>query len=196
METRREIIKRDLQKKAANKPQAIKEAPPPENFREIETIPTVNDIRTTEKPYLRKNKGHGKFENGEHYLDVQFRLLREDLVQPLREGIHEIINEVPKHEKKQALKLYYNIKIKYPRCTNNGLNYRISFNTTHTKDVPWKHSKRLIFGSLLCFSRDRFRTIVFATVADRKPEDLSNGLFGIRLVNGEDIEYFKTDQEV
>jgi hypothetical protein len=36
---------------------------------------------------LRKNITTGSYKNVEHYLDVNFRLLREDFLQPLRNGI-------------------------------------------------------------------------------------------------------------
>lgn len=39
------------------------------------------------KPYIRRNIIKGSYSNQEHYLDVQFRLMREDLVGPLRDGI-------------------------------------------------------------------------------------------------------------
>ncbi|XP_052131340.1 NFX1-type zinc finger-containing protein 1-like [Frankliniella occidentalis] len=40
-------------------------------------------------PYLRRNVVVGPYNDVEHYLDVQFRLLREDFVRPLRDGIKE-----------------------------------------------------------------------------------------------------------
>ena len=188
MVIRQGIIKRALK--------VLPEVPPAENFREIEIIRTVGDIRNPVIPYLRKNKAKGKFDDGQHYLDVHFRLLREDLVQPLREGVHELINEVSKCEKTQSLRLYHKIKMKYPQCTNNGMIYRISFDAAHTKGILWKHSRKLIYGSLLCFSIDQFETMVFATVANRAPESLSKGLLDTRLVSFEDLKYFQTCQEM
>ena len=188
MVIRQEVIKRALK--------VLPEVPPAENFREIEIIRTVGDIRNPVIPYLRKNKVKGKFDDGEHYLDVHFRLLREDLVQPLREGVRELINEVSKCEKTQSLRLYHKIKMKYPQCTNNGMIYRISFDAAHTKGILWKHSRKLIYGSLLCFSIDQFETMVFATVANRAPESLSKGLLDTRLVSFEDLKYFQTCQEM
>lgn len=37
----------------------------------------------------RANKESGAFRDCAHYLDVQFRLLREDYVRPLRDGLHQ-----------------------------------------------------------------------------------------------------------
>ncbi|VDN45206.1 unnamed protein product [Gongylonema pulchrum] len=39
------------------------------------------------RPYLRRNIVEGIYANQEHYLDVQFRLLREDFISPMRDGI-------------------------------------------------------------------------------------------------------------
>ena len=62
----------------------------------------------------------GSYDNEEHYLDVQFRLLKEDLLAPLRDGIHEIKFKVAHREQKIALKGYRGLKLLYTVCTNQG----------------------------------------------------------------------------
>lgn len=62
---------------------------PPDDFRQISVFPTIEDLEKEELPFLRKNKEKGGYVSLDHYLDVQFRLLREDFVYPLREGIAE-----------------------------------------------------------------------------------------------------------
>lgn len=59
---------------------------PPENFRQLSVYPTSSDFEN-EKPFLRPNISKGAFKNIEHYLDIQFHLLREDFVAPLRKGL-------------------------------------------------------------------------------------------------------------
>ena len=54
---------------------------PPNDFRDIPICPTSKEITTQERSFLRKNILKGSYENAEHYLDVQFRLLREDFVE-------------------------------------------------------------------------------------------------------------------
>ena len=49
--------------------------------------------------------------------------------------------------------------------------------------VNFARSKRLITGSLLCISNDNFKTLLWATVADRKPEDLEKKRISIRFPN-------------
>ena len=51
-------------------------------------------MQSVEKTYLRPIKTEGSYDDTSHYLDVQFRLLKEDLVYPLREGIKELIGAV------------------------------------------------------------------------------------------------------
>ncbi|VDD90291.1 unnamed protein product, partial [Enterobius vermicularis] len=47
-------------------------------------------------PYVRPNITEGSYEDQEHYLDVQFRLLREDFLSPLRDGIFLFRNRCSK----------------------------------------------------------------------------------------------------
>ncbi|KAM3727622.1 NFX1-type zinc finger-containing protein [Dirofilaria immitis] len=60
---------------------------PPGDFRALQIYATSNDILHPAQPYIRKNIVKGCYLNQEHYLDVQFRLMREDLIGPLRDGI-------------------------------------------------------------------------------------------------------------
>ena len=143
---------------------------PPNDFRELSVIPTQEDILTGEKPFLRRNKIDGSYHNAEHYLAVQFRLLREDFVRPLREGISRLLERVgsSKIDTHQDIRLYNDVRVLYPVCTSNGVRYRIKFDNTKLRHVRWENSKRLIFGSLMCLSKDNFDSLVFATVANRE----------------------------
>ena len=64
---------------------------PPDDFRDIPVIPTVEEIVTNDDVFLRTNKTSGAYSDANHYLDVQFRLLREDFVQPLRNGVSDFL---------------------------------------------------------------------------------------------------------
>lgn len=76
------------------------ELDPPEDFRVLSLYPSKNDIINPgtdffifiiishpEKPYLRRSIVDGPYKDAQHYLDVQFRLFREDLISPLRNGL-------------------------------------------------------------------------------------------------------------
>lgn len=150
------------------------EVNPPGNFRELSVIPTQEDILTGERPFLRRNKIDGSYHDAEHYLDVQFRLLREDFVRPLREGIAKLLERIgsAKIGALQDIRVYKDVRLLYPVCTSNGLRYKIKFDNTRLRHVRWENSKRLIFGSLMCLSKDKFDSFIFATVANRDLKEL------------------------
>ena len=147
---------------------------PPEHFRWLTVVPTQEDILSEGRPFLRRNKIDGSYEDADHYLDVQFRLLREDFIRPLREGIAQLLERIssPKIIDFQDIRVYNNVCLLYPIYTSDGLRYRIRFDNTKLRHVRWENSKRLIFGSLICLSKDNFESFVLATVADRALPDV------------------------
>lgn len=64
---------------------------PEENFVNMEIIPTKEEIMSEEEPFLRPNLILGKYPSTLTYLDVQFRLLREDFLAPLREAVRDYL---------------------------------------------------------------------------------------------------------
>ncbi|XP_078367699.1 uncharacterized protein LOC144651634 isoform X2 [Oculina patagonica] len=160
---------------------------PPNDFRDMPVCPTNKEITTQERPYLRKNILKGRYEDAEHYLDVQFRLLREDFLEPLREGIPEIVNNVPRRQRNQLMKNYPGARIVGKKFTPSGIIYEVQFDVSRFDTRKWAHSKRLIFGSFLCLSKDNFETILFATVANRDPDELKIGKIDIRFIEEQDV---------
>lgn len=65
---------------------------PPEKFTEISVVPSAEEVRAEEEPFLRPNLVVGKYPTAETYLDVQFRLLREDFMAPLRLAVKEYLS--------------------------------------------------------------------------------------------------------
>ena len=147
---------------------------PPDDFRSLSVVPTQADILTGERPFLRRNIVDGSYNNAEHYLDVQFRLLREDFVRPLREGIAKLLERIgsAKIGALQDIRFYKDVKLLYPVCTSDGLQYKIKFDNSKLRNVRWENSKRLIYGSLMCLSKDKFESFVFATVTNRDVKEL------------------------
>ena len=166
---------------------------PPDDFRDLSVIPTQEDILTGERPFLRRNKVDGSYHNAEHYLDVQFRLLREDFVRPLREGIAKLLERIgsAKIGALQDIRVYKDVQLLYPVCNSNGLQYKVKFDNTNLRKVRWENSKRLIFGSLMCLSKDKFDSFVFATVANRDLKDLKQ-VFKFNISCLVDIRYYVT----
>lgn len=182
-----EINRRKL-KSAQNQDES--ELEPPDNFRQISVIPQAADLNIHRKPFLRVNVVGGRYKDLEHYLDVQFRLLREDFIIPLRDGIKQLrenygplgANSTRGNKLGKDVYVYHNVTVLYPVCNGKGMVYRIRFDREHgsVRHVKWEKAKRLKFGSLLCLSADDFYDLLFATVENREPSDLRRGELEVR----------------
>eukprot|EP00731_Ephydatia_muelleri_P021596 Em0014g187a len=159
-------------------------------YREIPLLPTWGEVCINKVPAkLRPNIIKGEYENWMHYYDVHFRLLREDFIAPLRRGICDYLDGMNGRQLRDV-KVYSSVKVLEPQFTYAGVSYRVHFDTSRLKRYRWEHSKRLLFGSLLCLSPDDFRNVVlFATVSDRKPEELKKGFVSLQFEEGADLQY-------
>ncbi|XP_047485351.1 NFX1-type zinc finger-containing protein 1-like [Penaeus chinensis] len=154
----------------------MEKLPPPNNFRDLPVIPTAEDISDIDDPYLRENITQGGYKDVDHYLDVQFRLLREDFVRPLRLGIQEF--RLDTHSKNLDIRIYKDVKVVGSDIKNGDVVHyvEIPFN----KKIKIENSKRLLYGNLLCFSTDNFKTLILGSVAERNMEDLKKGRLGVK----------------
>ncbi|KAJ3603008.1 hypothetical protein NHX12_030752, partial [Muraenolepis orangiensis] len=157
-----------------------------ESFRTIPIYPTREEFHDDERPYLRPNVTTQRHANAEIYLDTHFRLLREDFVRPLREGIQKLIwshlntdAQQLKKERFDDITVYFDVTLELPMCTRSGLAYVIKFDTKPLKFVRWENSKRLLYGSLVCMSCDNFESFLFATVSERELKDVKKGLIQV-----------------
>ncbi|KAF6089884.1 zinc finger NFX1-type containing 1 [Phyllostomus discolor] len=150
-----------------------------ESYRTMPIYPTYNEVHLDEKPFLRPNIIAEKYESTAVYLDTHFRLLREDFVRPLREGILELLQSFEdqglRKRKFDDIRIYFDTRIITPVCSSSGIVYKVRFDTKPLKNVRWQNSKRLLYGSLVCMSKDNFETFLFATVSNREQEDLRQG---------------------
>ena len=175
---------------------------PPNNISEMSIVPDLFDIVSDENVFLRKNITNGAYRSVDHYLDVQFRLLREDFMSPLRGGVKELrgliehecriqrctsnkleMNEklVAKLKKVDSLNVYFNVRMRNCVATTNGMVYAMEIGDTQTN---WERSKKLMFGSLVCLSSDFFtRCCLIGTVCERD----------IKKLTKESILYLKFD---
>ncbi|XP_074616880.1 uncharacterized protein LOC141876262 isoform X4 [Acropora palmata] len=160
---------------------------PPNDFRKIPICPTSHDIETRERPFVRTNIIKGRYENAEHYLDVQFRLLREDFLGPLREGIQETIQDIPRQKRNQlGTKNYRRVKIVNKQFRLFGKVHHVKIDVSGLNPSKWVH-RRLMHGSLVCLSQDNFKTMLFATVVERHEEKLKAGKIGIQFFEGQNV---------
>ena len=159
-------------------------ADPEDDFTDMTVVPTSEEITLNDRPFLRPNIRRGAFRDLKQYLDIQFRLLREDFVGPLREGIAALDDMDQRRLKPTDLRVYRRVRVVEPVCTTRGLTHRLAFDVSRMRRVRWNYTRRLIFGSLLCLSSDNFRTMKLAVVTNRRAEDLANGNVDVRFVNG------------
>lgn len=174
------------------------EVEPPQSFRELSVFPKASDLSISHNPFLRVNVVDQRgYRDLEHYLDVQFRLVREDFIIPLREAIMELRRDSGglaasgSKDKERAKDVYFyrDVTVLYPVCNAKGKVYRIRFDAFHhtVRKVPWDRCKRFKNGSLLCLAPDDFYTPFFATVEGRNPKELCLGELDVRF-EGVDLE--------
>ncbi|XP_051489082.1 NFX1-type zinc finger-containing protein 1 isoform X2 [Apus apus] len=153
---------------------------PDESYRTMTIYPTYNELHRDEKPFLRPNIVSGRYESTSIYLDTHFRLLREDFIRPLREGIWELLQSFEekglRKKKFDDIRIYFDTRIIAPLCSPTGIVYKVQFDIKPLKFVRWQNSKRLLYGSLVCMSKDHFETCLFATVSNRDNADLACGI--------------------
>ncbi|KAF8778265.1 NFX1-type zinc finger-containing protein 1 [Argiope bruennichi] len=155
---------------------------PPEDYRSIPVLPDVVDIQQP-CAFLRPSVIKGHYQSTEHYLDVQYRLLREDYVRPLREGIKEYLTFKDSNKSLKRIKdirVYPYVQIVKQEFVNGELLHMVCINDKKFAKIKWEFSKRLLSKSLLCLSFDNFKTMLFATVAKRDPKELVKGLLFLR----------------
>ena len=149
---------------------------PPDDFRRLNVVPQTEDICTDIKPFLRPNIIDGSYPDVDTYLDIQFRLLREDFYYPLRAGIQSYKNQLENKTRRiraENVRLYNDVKIIESDAGNNK--YTLQFSTKGMAAIQWEASKRLLYGSLVCLSSDHFASILLFTVVDRDPRKLAQG---------------------
>lgn len=65
------------------------------------------------------------YANAEEYLDIQFRLLREDYISTLRNGIEEYKNNKEQRFRSGDVRLYEDLSILGPNFSSDGMSYFI-----------------------------------------------------------------------
>uniref|UniRef100_A0A8C2SUE6 Zinc finger NFX1-type containing 1 n=1 Tax=Coturnix japonica TaxID=93934 RepID=A0A8C2SUE6_COTJA len=151
-----------------------------ETYRTMTIYPTYDELHHDVKPFLRPNIVSGRYESTNIYLDTHFRLLREDFVKPLREGILDLLQSFEDKSLRKRrfddIRIYFDTRVIAPLCSPSGVVYKVQFDIKPLKFVRWQNSKRLLYGSLVCMSRDHFETCLFATVSERDSAELAKGI--------------------
>lgn len=70
------------------------------------------------------------------YLDTHFRLMREDFVRPLRDGIQYLLlnhvgvgggGRLQRNARFDDIRVYFNTRLLMPKCTRSGIAYIVQF---------------------------------------------------------------------
>lgn len=121
------------------------------------------------------------------YLETHFQLLRGDFLESLRSGIQSYARQVQSSAHRRAVlldgvRVYRNVQLAGLRCGSLGMESCISFDAQNAKGISTNNnSKALMFGSLVCFSDDGFRSVKgCATVSNRKDSEVAIGRIDVR----------------
>ncbi|XP_065915016.1 NFX1-type zinc finger-containing protein 1-like [Dysidea avara] len=137
-------------------------------------LPNMQELNIIEhiSPHVEPLPRDGKYRNWQQYLSLHFNLLREDFIAPLRKGILEYKNNCGVDTEQSEIRVYHEARFTRLELKNDGILLCVSFKAYIKEEIPltW-----LINGSLLCFSSDNFKTILFATVANRDQNFVNEG---------------------
>lgn len=107
-----------------------------QNFRTIPIYPTHEEFHADQRPFLRPNLTSQRYISTHIYLDTHFRLLREDFVRPLRDGIQQILmcqtnvgrgDQLLRTKRFDDIRVYFNTQVGWPTCTTTGINHTVKF---------------------------------------------------------------------
>lgn len=170
------------------------ELEPPDNFRDLSVYPTSAEVLLNEKSFLRANKVNCEYRDVEQYLDIQFRLLREDFVGPLREGIGEYLEQKggASVKKIHTVKVHQRVQFLGTQNARDQVGFRVQFEFDLKKFArrfdKLEHSKRLMYGALVCFTKDNFHSLIFGKIIDRDVKLLKKGIIVVGIQNDEQVE--------
>ena len=124
------------------------------NFRLIDIFPNFHEIEFPTNTKLKSLIREGEYKDTESYLDIHFKLLREDMVYPLKTAMGYLVNLDENYA--NALFTYDRVRIiGITTLRNQGVVYKIIFTPygiQNIKHYNWERSDRLKYGSLLCLS--------------------------------------------
>ena len=152
------------------------------DYKHIPILPEWEEIKEDNgtPQEVRPNKISAPYKDWMEYYDIQFRLVREDFIAPLRRGVAAFL-QGERGRKNRDVKTYSSAKIVSQVTTKGrGICFSIQFDVSGFRKVNynWNHSKRLIFGSLLCFipvDDKSESSVIFATVTEREVYKLKEG---------------------
>lgn len=154
-----------------------------EDFCLIPAFPTPEDIFLEPVWELKPNVVSGRYRSDAAYLDTHFRLLREDLVKPLRDGISAqftLQDHFSGSEKaRRGLLLYQSVSLVEVGTSFSGTTYLARYSSKE-RATPFS-SRRLQGGSLVCLISNESDDVLFGTVAGSSRKEVLLGAVWLEL---------------
>ena len=175
-------------------------------YREMSILPSHAEVIQPGRPKLRSLLKTGPYPTAETYMDVLFKLLREDMLSPLRTGIQLLLAR--SESARKELYMYDKVRNLGIHCsTKHGILYTISlepYGVYNPQHIQWDKCSRLKFGTLVCITPKlnnlpTFETTLWGVVADRTVDYATNSvLISIKFSGDElnfepDVEYFMVE---
>ncbi|CAF1425706.1 unnamed protein product, partial [Adineta steineri] len=137
-----------------------------DNYQELPIVPKLEELLSRSRPILQKNIIDGVYDNPQHYLNIHFRLLHEDFIGPLREGIQQYLSG--SQDRNYNIYIYANVH-SYGSKLNprSGIVYNLCLDRQMVSRISWANSEQLMSGNLLVLSNDNFQTYTFVTIDSR-----------------------------
>lgn len=145
----------------------------PDDIGNWNIVPNQEDIFWSGQVYLRPNFIRGFYPDLKTYQDVHFRLLMEDFMRPLRQGMIKILSE--KHQQSgprgiRELRIYKNARpltfLNNAQVPERETAWRLCLiQFQPLRNIKW--GRRLIHGSLVCLWDRSNKQLVIASVANR-----------------------------
>lgn len=153
------------------------------DYRLIPLYPTLEDVINS-PPSLRPNKVKQPYTNCDEYLDIFFRLMREDFVSVIRDTL-KCLKRTNVHAKLDSHMIwcFKNVKI-----LNSGdkVTMFFQFDTPdNAKVVDYENSKQFKHGALLLLSKDQFATFILGIVVDTFR--LNEGIVGVDVIDFKEV---------
>merc|ERR1719454_2665656 len=145
-------------------------------YQDMPVLPVMEEILEGSRFHIEPNTR--TYKDAETYIQTHFMLLREDYVDPVREGIKAYLAR--KHSEKDV-HVYLKVKVVGLVSARDGLVYRLKMPLS--KSIQWDKTRRLMNGSLLALTLDSFETVVWAVVYNRAEDVIKDSMIDVQLVN-------------
>jgi len=151
-----------------------------DNFRDISLLPTLGDINRKDFNPISRVLVKGPYDDVDHYVGLQFRLLREDFVAAIRAGIkayRDASADIRSIQRRfDNIRVYSGVQFEKCKLSEIGsIAYVVNFKPKRNITADYETSKYFMHGSLLLFSQDDFRTFFCARVQRHDVELLNSG---------------------